>query len=435
MKHAYGLSGPLEYKDNENAAHTDSNEVKTLVANFMSAFEEFKTKSDREIAEIKKNQVADPVTKDEVKKLNTALDQLTEKVTNMRLEERRPEILDANGQKRTLTEIEVKHAAAFKNFMTTGDDSELRTPELKALSIGSDPDGGYTVHSAMESTIDRVLSEVSPIRSIAALQQISTSSVKRLVNVGGTSSGWVGEQSSRPQTDASQLRERQFPVMELYAMPAATQSLLDDSAVNIEQWMAEEVNIKFAEQEGNAFVMGDGVDKPRGFIGGYTPIANASFTEAGARLGYIATGASGAFKTTADGDDSDNLIDLVYSLKAGYRQGARWCMNSLTQGEVRKIQDANGNKVWQPGLQAGQPASLLGYAITTAEDMPDIAADSYSIAFGDFRRSYLIVDRVGIRVLRDPFTSKPHILFYTTKRVGGGLKLFEPLKLLKFGTS
>lgn len=429
----------LERKDTTGTDPAPDNvEIKQALDGFMKTWAEFDQKTKTELAEMKKSidgQTADTVTKDEVKKLNDALNDQKTIIDELRLNNARPEITDSNGQKRTMTENEEKHSDALMAYIRKGDEANLRNLEQKALSVGSDPDGGYSVPTQMESTIDRILSEVSPIRQIATVQQISTSVLKRPINTAGTGTGWVGETSGRPQTGTPNLRERSFPAMELYAMPAATQSLLDDSAINIEQWLAEEVNIAFAEQEGSAFVTGDGVDKPRGFIDGYTHVDNDSFSETSEGLGYKVTGASGAFKTTADGDDSDNLIDLVYSLKSGYRQNARFVMNRKTQGEIRKIQDADGNKVWQPGLQNGQPASLLGYPITEAEDMPDIGANSFSIAFGDFRRGYLIVDRVGIRVLRDPYSAKPYILFYTTKRVGGGIKMFEPIKLLKFGTS
>lgn len=433
----------MEYKngdgDGGNTPPADDIEVKKAIGDFLKTFEEFKSKSDAEIKQIRDSLKPgntpgpDAVTAAEVKKLNDALDAQKKLIDEMRLDRKRTMLTDQNGDRRPETDDEKKHREAIHLYMRKGVVPDL--DGIKTLSVGSDPDGGYTVHPQMEATIDRVLSEVSPIRAISSVQQISTSSYKRILNVGGATSGWVGEQSSRPQTNNATLREREFPAKELYAMPAATQSILDDSAINLEQWIADEVNTVFAEQEGAAFVMGDGASEPKGLVGGYTPIANASFTEAGGRPGYVATGASGAFKTTAAGDDSNNLIDLVYSIKSGYRANARWIMSRTTQQAIRKIQDVDGNKIWQPGLVSGQPATLLGFPITEAEDMPTIAADSYSIAFGDFRRAYQIVDRVGVRVLRDPYSSKPYVLFYTTKRVGGGVKLFEAYKLLKFGTS
>jgi HK97 family phage major capsid protein len=217
--------------------------------------------------------------------------------------------------------------------------------------------------------------------------------------------------------------------MELYAMPAATQTLLDDAAVSIDQWIAEEVQAAFAEQEGNAFVIGNGTNKPKGFLD-YTKVADASWSWG--NLGYVATGAAGAFPAS---DSSDVLVDLVYTLKAGYRQNANWVMNRKTQAEVRKLKDADGNYLWQPAATADGRARLIGFPVTEAEDMPDIGADAHAIAFGDFRRGYLIVDRLGVRILRDPYSAKPYVLFYTTKRVGGGVQNFEAIKLLKFAAS
>jgi HK97 family phage major capsid protein len=212
-------------------------------------------------------------------------------------------------------------------------------------------------------------------------------------------------------------------------MPAATQTLLEDAAVNIDEWVADEVRIAFAEQENAAFVSGDGSNKPKGFLS-YTTIAEASW--AWDKIGYLATGVSGDFPAS---DPADKLIDLVYTLKSGYRANAHWVLNRSTQAEIRKIKDGDGNYIWRPGDQAGEKPSLMGFPIAETEDMPDIAANSFALAFGDFGRGYLVVDRVGIRILRDPFSAKPYVLFYTTKRVGGGVQDFNAIKLLKFGTA
>jgi HK97 family phage major capsid protein len=225
------------------------------------------------------------------------------------------------------------------------------------------------------------------------------------------------------------LAELQFPTMELYAMPAATASLLEDSAIDIDEWMAGEVDTAFAEQEGLAFVSGDGVNKPRGFLD-YTSVAETSWSWG--NLGHILTGVAGDFPVT---DKSDVLIETVYALKAGYRQNAQWVMNRKTQAAIRKLKDADGNYLWQPPATVGDKAMLHGFPVTEAEDMPNIAANAKAIAFGDFGRGYLVVDRSGIRVLRDPYSAKPYVLFYTTKRVGGGVQDFNAIKLLKFGTA
>ena len=267
------------------------------------------------------------------------------------------------------------------------------------------------------------------MRALSTVRTVSSAVLKKPFATAGLSSGWVAETAARPQTNTPQLAELSFPTMELYAMPAATQALLDDAAVDIEAWIAGEVDIVFAEQEGDAFIRGDGINKPKGFRS-YTAVADSAWTWG--NIGYLATGNAGAFKAT---NPSDNLVDLVYALKAAHRQNGTFMLNRKTQGEVRKFKDADGNYLWRPPVSAGQAASLMGYPIAEAEEMPDVSAGSLSIAFGDFRSGYLVVDRAGVRILRDPYSAKPYVLFYTTKRVGGGVQNFEAIKVLKFAAS
>jgi len=278
-------------------------------------------------------------------------------------------------------------------------------------------------------TIDRILAKASPIRGLATVQQIGSSIYRKPITTVEAASGWVAETDSISTTSTPTISAIDFPAMELYAMPATTQPLLDDSFVDIEQWLANEVQIVFAEQEGAAFVSGTGSGQPKGFIS-YTNVADASWSWG--NIGYIASGAAGAF---ASSDPADALVTLAYAPKQGYRANGTWVMNRKTESVVRKFKDSTDNYIWQPGTSVGQPSTLLGYPVAEAEDMPDIAANSYSIAFGDFARGYLVVDRVGIRVLRDPYSAKPYILFYTTKRVGGGVQNFEAIKLMKFAAS
>jgi HK97 family phage major capsid protein len=308
----------------------------------------------------------------------------------------------------------------------------LRAFEQKALAVStnSGADGGYTVPDDIEREIGRRLASLSPIRGISGVKQISGNVYKKPFATSGAATGWAGETDSRTQTTTPTLYELQFPAMELYAMPAATGTLLDDSAVNIDEWIASEVEQAFATQEGTAFVNGDGDKKPTGFMN-YTKIAEGSW--AWTKIGYVKTGVAGAFAD--DGGGYDNLVDLVYTLKSGYRQNAHFVMNRGTQAAVRKLKDENGNYLWAPAATLGAPASLMGYPIAESEDMPNIAENAYAIAFGDFLHGYLIVDRIGVRVLRDPYSAKPYVLFYTTKRVGGGVQDFDAIKLLKFGTA
>lgn len=297
------------------------------------------------------------------------------------------------------------------------------------MTIGSNPDGGHLVPVELEQAIGARLAVISPIRSISGVREISGSVYKKPFLITGPATGWVGETGARTQTASPSLDALSFPAMELYAMPAATSTLLDDAAVDLDAWLAGEIDQVFAEQEGMAFVSGDGVNKPKGFLS-YTNVANASWSWG--NLGYVASGAAGSF---AASNPSDTLIDLIYALRAGYRQNASFVMNRRTQASVRKFKDSTGTYLWQPPATASGRASLIGFPLADTEDMPDVAANSLSIAFGDFRRGYLIVDRQGVRVLRDPYSAKPYVLFYTTKRVGGGVQDFDAIKLMKFAVS
>ena len=406
-------------------------EVKTALAadlgsafdDFMRAFEAFKETNDRRLGEIERRMSADIVTADKLARIDRALDEHKRVVDDLAHKAARPHL--GGGLPRSGASFE--HKAAFDGYVRRGEQRRLRGLEGKALSVGSDPDGGYLVPDETESAINRALRDISPIRAIAGIRQVSGSVYKKPFSLTGPGTGWVGETAARPETTTPTLTELSFPTMELYAMPAATPSLLDDAAVDIDQWIAEEVRTAFAQQEGQAFVSGNGTNKPRGFVD-YPKVANASWSWG--NIGFLATGVAGAFPAS---NPTDKLIDLAYAVKSGYRANAHWVMNRATQSAIRKFKDADGNYIWQPSGKAGEAPTLLGHPVAEAEDMPGIATDSYSVAFGDFRRGYLIVDRVGIRVLRDPYSAKPYVLFYTTKRVGGGVQDFEAIKLLKFG--
>jgi HK97 family phage major capsid protein len=391
---------------------------------FMRAFESFKDANDERLGQLERRMAADVVTSDKVDRINRALDEL-------QLKSARPHLATSS---RSPAASGLQHKAAFDAYVRKGDASSLRDLESKALSVGTGTDGGHLVPDELERAVNRAVRDVSPIRAIAGIRQVSASVYRKPFAVTGAEAGWVAETAARPETDSpalAALAEMSFPTMELYAMPAATSQLLDDSAVDINEWIAEEVRDSFAQQEGTAFVTGNGTAKPKGFLN-YTKVAQASWTWG--NIGFILTGVDAAFPTaSASVNPADKLIDLVYAVKAGYRANGTFVFNRATQAAIRKLKDAEGDYVWQPPSKAGEPSLLMGYPVAESEDMPNMAADSYSVAFGDFRRGYLIVDRVGIRVLRDPYSSKPYVLFYTTKRVGGGVQDFDAIKLLKFG--
>lgn len=399
------------------------NEVANAFEDFMRAFESYKETNDERLAQVEQRIGTDVVTTEKMDRISRSMDEQKRKLDQLMVKGSRPVLGD-----QSFDFSDNEHKNAFNAYIRRGDEMGLRLVEQKALSQSSDPDGGYLVPDELDQQIGRRLSDLSPIRSISSVRQVTGSVLKKPFSQNGMAVGWVGETDARPQTTTAQLVELQFPTMELYAMPAATSSLLEDSAIDIDTWIMSEVEAAFAEQEGSAFVNGDGVNKPTGFLNA-PQVDDASWSWG--NLGYIATGTDAGF-----GDDpSDRLIDAIYSLKSGYRQNAKFVMNRKTQGTIRQFKDADGNYMWQPPAAPGQQAMLHGFPVVEAEDMPDIATDTMSVAFGDFERGYLVVDRQGVSVLRDPYSAKPYVLFYTTKRVGGGVQNYEALKLIKFGAA
>ncbi|MEL6919588.1 MAG: phage major capsid protein [Pseudomonadota bacterium] len=390
---------------------------------FMRAFEAFKGANDERLKELESQVGADPITASKVETINAAVDEQKRVLEALVEKAARPHL---GGGSRT-TKSNFVHKSAFDRYVRSGQETGLRDLEAKSMSYGSGPDGGYLVPPEMEAEVGSRLAVLSPVRALADVRQVTGAVLKKPFAVSGPAVGWVGETDARPETNAGQLAELQFPTMELYAMPAATASLLEDSAIDIDTWIAGEIETAFAEQESAAFINGDGAKKPRGLMN-YTSVAEGSWTWG--NIGHVRTGVAGDFGTGDAG--AGTLIDTIYALKAGYRQNAAWLMNRKTQAAVRKLKDADGNYIWQPPSAVGEKALLMGFAVSEAEDMPDIDTDANAIAFGDFKRGYLVVDRAGISVLRDPYSAKPYVLFYTTKRVGGGVQDFDAIKFVQF---
>ncbi|WP_299838586.1 phage major capsid protein [uncultured Paracoccus sp.] len=325
----------------------------------------------------------------------------------------------------THAEVEVPHQKAFNAYLRSGADDGLRglVLEEKGLTVASD--GGFLAAPQVAEAVQAVLRSGASLRKLANVVTVESASYEVLVDKGELGAGWASE-TQAAETGGGGIERISIPVHELSAMPKASQRLLDDAAFDVESWLAERIADKFARAEAAAFITGDGAGKPRGILS--YPTAEAG-SEGEGQIGTVGTGNLGDF---APVDPADALIDLVYALGAEYRANASFLMNSKTAAAVRKLKDAEGRFIWADGLAAGQPAQLLGYPVLVSEDMPDLDIESLSIAFGDFRAAYTVVERPDLRVLRDPFSAKPHVLFYATKRVGGGVTDFRAVKLMKF---
>lgn len=385
-------------------------DVKAAVEALGKAFEAFKATHTQELAALKDGKgVAELQAK--LEKINGALDQHQKEI-----EDAHTKLAAAqhggggNGPK------DAEYSEAFRAHFKKG---EVQA----ALNKGADDQGGYLAPVEWDRTITDKLVLVSPMRALANVQTVSGAGHTKLFNMGGTASGWVGETDARPQTNTGTFASLGFGWGEIYANPAATQQILDDAAINLESWLAGEVETEFSKQEGLAFFSGNGTNKPFGILTYVTGAANAAKHPFGA-IKAVNSGAAAAI--TADG-----IIDLIYDLPSAFTGNARFTMNRKTQGLIRKLKDGQGNYLWQPSYVAGQPATVAGFPLTEVPDMPDVAANAVPVLFGDFKRTYTVFDRTGVRVLRDPFTAKPYVLFYTTKRVGGGVHNPEPMRAMK----
>lgn len=428
----------------------DHIEIKKAVEGVNTAFAEYKTANDERLKQIEAKGAVDPVTEEKLAKIDADMARMQEVTDKAVLDIKKASrvITDENGQ---VVDMEAKAAqfsrsvaaaldqkgfksdasaleiynGALAGYMRKGMDA-LSEIERKALSVGGDPQGGYVVNPDMSGQVVTQVFETSPMRAYASIQAISTNSLEGMFDLNEADAGWVGETGARTETNTPNLGKWSIPVHELYANPRATQKILDDAEINMESWLATKVADKFARTEAVAFITGDGVEKPRGFLD------YADGTTLPGTIEQFDTGVNGAFAAAPNGGDV--LIDALYGLKAQYRANATWFMNRGTTKLTRKLKDSDGSYLWSPGIAAGQPASLMGYPIAAFEDMPDPATGSLSLAVGDMRAAYQIVDRIGIRTLRDPFSAKPYVQFYTTKRVGGDVVNFEAIKLVKFSS-
>ncbi len=441
--------------------------IETLLKQQGEAFDAFKKSHTEQMTEIKKGLV-DPVLTERITKIETTLDKAVEAkaAVDARMEAERKHVDEiekklerfgiAGSGDAAKAELEVKtfnillasiaadrkkaHApldhtglvaykAAHEKWVREGKDN-LTPDEVKTLAVGSDPEGGYFVTPDVSGRIITKVYETSPIRQIASQQTISTDRLQGMEDLDEAGAGYAGERNTSGNTDTPDVGKYDIPVFWIDTEPKATQQLLDDAAVDIEGWLSNKVSGRFARFENTEFVSG-AANKIRGFAA-YPTIADTGGGVTWGSFGHIATGTSAAFPAS---NPADKLYDLTGLLKDYYLTNARFVTKRAVVTLIRKFKDGTGNYLWQPSFVLGVAETIMGYPLTRAEDMPAVGADSLSLAFGDFREGYQIVDRQGVRVIRDNLTSKPYVKFYTTKRVGGAALNFEAIKFLKFGTS
>ena len=391
-----------------------------------AAFTEFRAANDKNLADLRK----DVVQAEKVDRINAEITTLQKELDAVNARIAAAQLGAPGGAQ--FDPDKVEHRKAFNGFFRRGAAAGLRDLEVKArLTTQNDSSGGYLVPDEMESGIDRELGDVSAVRRLSRVRQIGAPSFKKLASIGRAASGWVDEEEERTETATPSIAALDYQLMELYAKPAATQIMLDDADMDIEAWLAEEVSEAFAEQEGAAFVSGNGVKKPRGILS-YDKVENTSYQWG--KIGFVATGVAAAL-TDSTHNGADALLDLYAALKSGHRANATWLMSDMTMTAIRKLKDDNGVYLFGAPASAGDVPTILGKPVVTDDNMPGVAAGSFPIAFGDFKRGYLVLDKKGIRVVRNPFQDERYVYFYTTKRVGGGIQNYQAIKLLKVAAS
>jgi len=394
----------------------NGSDVTTHVSNVGNAWEQMKSVNDARLRDIERKGYADPLYDEHLNNINAALDNYKSRLGRMETAYNRPQLgMGEEGVKSV--EKNGEYSKAFRNYLRKGMDAGLEALQTKALSVTSDPDGGYMVTPTMSATIVQAIFETSPIRQLASVETISTDALELIDDHNPLAAGWTAETVDITETATPALAKRNIPTQELFAQPKATQKLIDDAAVDVESWLANKIADIFGRTQNTAFVNGSGVGQPRGFL---TYAAGASWGQ----IQQIGTGSSGVVT-------ADSLIQLFYSLKDAYMKRATFLMNRTVVQSVRLLKETTNQYIWQPGLAAGAPDTLMGVPVMMAADMPVAAANSLSVAVGDFKSGYQIVDRQGISILRDPFTEKPFVKFYATTRVGGDVINFDAIKLLK----
>jgi HK97 family phage major capsid protein len=406
---------------------SDILEIKAAVGELAHTVEAFKEANDERLSLLEKKR-SDVVLEEKVDRMNGAITGLQDSMSSIKTALKRP--MQGSHTKHDAEPSE--HKRAFLRYISKGTDSDLGAIEAKAMSVVSDPDGGYLVPNDMTDRIITRQFDTTPMRQLATIMTVNSDAIEILRDTDDTEAQWVSELDNRLDTEPGQFGRVRISVHELHAQPKATQKLLDDANLNVEEWIVNKIAARFARRENAAFVTGDGVAQPRGF-GSYPVAATTDTTRPWGTFEYFPSGAAGAFAAAAP---ADAIISLMHRLKAGYLPKAAWLMPRAVSELIRKMKGTtNDSYLWQPSLQIGTPATLLGFPVYLGEDMPAVAANSLSLAFGDFGEGYTIVDRIGMRVLRDPYTAAPFVKFRCTKRVGGDVTNFDALKFLRFSVS
>ena len=434
--------------------------VAEAIVKINEAFEEFKRTNDKRLEELKKGGATGDLDA-KLAKLETDIAALGEQKSRLeKLEKRvaRPGALTGNDREERETQEELQHRAAFTAWLRAPGDVDRRAALQRAerelrkaqrnteLSKALDEDdreqratatttstgsaGGFALPEVLERNIARLSVDISDMRSICTVRTVGSTDYKELFDVNGAAFEWLGETDTRNQTNTSDLAEVAPTFGMASAKPQATEESLDDLFFNVEDWLTMSAAEAIAQGEGAAFVSGNGTKKPTGLLAGPAPVTTTDASRAFGTLQYVASGQAAAMPTSAD-----IFYDLIYSLRARYRNNARWVTSKLVLAAMRKYKDSQNQYLWQPALTAGQPATFMGYGITEAEDMPAVAANAFPLAFGDFREGYLIADRVGMRITRDEITTPGFVKFYVRKRVGGKLRNTQAIKLLKIAAS
>lgn len=398
-------------------------EIKETIDELGKVVHEMRKKNDEHWAQVQKKGHSDPLLQEHVSRLSesvVALADTKERLERVETKLNRPALGGGRGDRAgAMTE----RKAAFLNYLRKGRDM-LTVDEVKLLSRDIDPQGGYWIDETLSSQIVMKVFETSPMRDVCTVETITSDALEIPEDINEVGAGWTTERAPRSETTTANIGMRRIPVQELYAEPKATQQLLDDAGIDVESWLATKIADKIGRIENLAFISGSGAGQPKGIL---TYPTSAAPTNPGQTM-YAPSGH--ASQITADG-----LRNLFYSVKSPYLPNAVWLMKRSTVQSVSLLKDSQGRYIWEPGLQIGDPQNILGHQIHRMEDMPTIAANALPVAFGNFKMGYTIVDRQGIRVLRDPFTAKPFVLFYTTKRTGGDVTNFEAFAVLKIATS